>query len=76
MSPIRLIRGAAFDPETIQLMGSAYEKATVGLDEISDREIVAERIQKPRAGVERDLGTTCGVSSGRPPIDGIADAAG
>ena len=74
MSPIRLIHGAAFDPETIQLMGSAYEKATVGLDEISDREIVAKRIIEAASRGERDLDKL--VAYAVAGLDGIADAAG
>ena len=74
MSPIRLIHGAAFDPETIRLMGSAYEKATVGLDEISDREIVAKRIIEAASRGERDLDKL--VAYAVAGLDGIADAAG
>lgn len=55
MSPLRLIRGASFDPETTRLMGLAYEKATVGLDEISDREIVAMRVIEAARSGEREL---------------------
>jgi hypothetical protein len=36
-------------------MGLAYEKATVGLDEISDREIVAMRVIEAARSGEREL---------------------
>jgi len=36
-------------------MGLAYEKATVGLDEISDREIVPMRVIEAARSGEREL---------------------
>jgi hypothetical protein len=46
MPGLRLIEGAAFDPETTRVMGVAYEQACVALDEdnVAVRELVAKRI--------------------------------
>jgi hypothetical protein len=56
MPGLRLIEGASFDPETIRLMGLAYEQAclTLGADNIAERELVAKRIiETARAGGAR-----------------------
>jgi hypothetical protein len=54
--PIRLIHGAAFDPETTQLLAQAYERAceTVAVDD-AIREIVAKRIIEAARRGERNL---------------------
>jgi hypothetical protein len=74
MSPIRLIHGASFDPDTTRLMGLAYEKATVGLDDISDREIVAKRVIEAARRGERELDKL--VAYALDGLDGAAEAAG
>lgn len=57
MPGLRLIEGASFDPETIRLMGLAYEQAclTLGADNIAARELVAKRIIEAARRGERDL---------------------
>jgi hypothetical protein len=57
MPGLRLIAGASFDPETIRLMGLAYEQAclTLGADNIAARELVAKRIIETARRGERDL---------------------
>jgi hypothetical protein len=46
MPGLRLIEGAAFDPETTRVMGVAYEQACIDLDagNAAVRELVARRI--------------------------------
>ena len=57
MSPLRLIQGAAFDPEATRLMGLAYETAcvNVGTEEKSVRELIAKRIIEAAKSGERDV---------------------
>jgi hypothetical protein len=53
---IRLIQGAAFDPETTQLLGLAYERASEGLaPEMTVKEALAKRIIEAARRGERDL---------------------
>ncbi len=55
MSPLRLIHGAAFDPETTRLLGLAYEKAIGANEDHSFRELVAKRIIEAARRGERDI---------------------
>ena len=57
MPGLPLIEGASFDPETIRLMGLAYEQAclTLGADNVAARELVAKRIIEAARRGERDL---------------------
>jgi hypothetical protein len=50
-----LIHGASFDAETTALMGSAYEKATSGCTDDSERELIATRIIEAARRGERDI---------------------
>ena len=58
--PIRLIHGAAFDPETTRLLGQAYERACqsvavgVAVDDVI-REVIAKRIIEGARRGERQL---------------------
>jgi hypothetical protein len=54
--PIRLIHAASFDPETIRLLGLAYERASEGGgpgDTV--RETIAKRIIEAARRGERDI---------------------
>jgi hypothetical protein len=57
MPGLRLIEGAAFDPETTRLMGLAYEQACLTLDagNVAARELVAKRIIEAARRRERDV---------------------
>jgi hypothetical protein len=57
MPGLRLIEGASFDPETIRLMGEAYEQACLALagSNVAARELVAKRIIETARRGERDL---------------------
>jgi len=57
MSPLRLIQGASFDPETTRVMGLAYEEACarLGSAERSIREAIAKRIIEAAKVGERDV---------------------
>jgi hypothetical protein len=55
VSPIRLIHGASFDPETTAIMGAAYEKATSESTDDSGRELIAKRIIEAARRGERDV---------------------
>jgi hypothetical protein len=72
MSPLRLIRNAAFDPETTALMGLAYEKATSGCTDNSARELMAKRIIEGARRGERDVEKLA--AYGLQGIEGRADA--
>jgi hypothetical protein len=56
--PIRLIHSVAFDAETTQLLGLAYERAAAALapDDRAAREAVARRIIEAARRGERDFG--------------------
>jgi hypothetical protein len=55
--PLRLIHNAAFDPETTQLLGIAYDRASVKLDseDVSGRETLAKRLIEAARRGERDI---------------------
>jgi hypothetical protein len=57
MSPIRLIHGAAFDPETVHTLALAYEHACASIrsDDVSVRETIARRIIEAGRRGERDV---------------------
>jgi len=57
MSPLRLIQGAFFGPETTRAMGLAYEEACaqLGSAETSVQEIIAKRIIEAAKVGERDV---------------------
>ena len=73
MSPLRLIYGAAFDAETTQLLGSAYEKAILGINEV-EHEFIAKRIIEAARRGERDIDRL--VAYARAGLDGTTEAAG
>ncbi|HEY7247820.1 MAG TPA: hypothetical protein VH678_28460 [Xanthobacteraceae bacterium] len=56
MRGLRLIEGAAFDPDTTELMGRAYEQScrTLAVDNFAARELVATRIIEAARRGERD----------------------
>jgi hypothetical protein len=57
MSPVRLIHGASFDPETTTLLVEAYENAcaTAGADaSASLKELFAKRVLQAASRGERD----------------------
>jgi hypothetical protein len=72
LSPIRLIRNAAFDPETTALMGLAYEKAILDCADEPARELIARRIIEAARRGERDLDRLA--AYGRQGSNDIADA--
>ena len=57
MSPVRLLRNAAFDPETTKVLGEAYDEACRLVGEeppASVREEIAKRIIEAARRGERD----------------------
>jgi hypothetical protein len=74
MSALRLIHGAAFDAETTQLLGSAYDKAVLGFDDVFQREIIAMRIIEAARRGERDIDRL--VAYALAGLDGATEAAG
>jgi hypothetical protein len=77
MPGLRLIEGAAFDPEITRLMGVAYEQACISVEQgnTAARELVAKRIIEAARRGERDparlaaygLKGLTGVEPTRPP---------
>ena len=62
--PIRnLLEGASFDPETVQAMCAAYNKAKIELQDTGQpdvvREVIARRIIKLAEAGERDPNRLC-----------------
>jgi len=57
MSPDRLIRNAAFDPETTALLGKAFDEACreIGDQPSEIREVVAKRLIEAACRGERDM---------------------
>jgi hypothetical protein len=54
--PIRIIQGASFDPETIELLALAYERACEAVaPDVKVREALAKRIIDAGKRGERDL---------------------
>ena len=60
---IQLFQDTAFDPELIQLMGQAYDKACQAMHESGQpaivREIIAKKILQAAHKGERDPGKLC-----------------
>ena len=60
---IQLFQDTAFDPELIQLMGQAYDKACQAMHESGQpaivREIIAKKILQAANKGERDPGKLC-----------------
>jgi hypothetical protein len=74
MPALRLIHGAAFDPETTHLMALAYEKAVASSDDIELRELIAKRIIEAARRGERAVDKLAAYGREGPP--GIIEAAG
>ena len=58
MSPVRLIHGASFDPETTSLMAAAFDEACRVAGQAQPRsvkEVMARRIIEAATRGERDL---------------------
>ena len=58
-----LLEGASFDPETVQAMCAAYDKAKIELRDSGQpdvvREVIARRILKLAQAGERDANRVC-----------------